>query len=69
MKSCLLCKAPMADEDDFGGDCIYCMARCDDPYALRELLRRAADELQDYCANKNGGMNDPLAMRIREILK
>lgn len=33
-----------------------------------ELLRRAADKLQDYCAGINGDMNDSLAMEIYDFL-
>ena len=35
---------------------------------LVDLLRRAADSLQSYCANENGDMNDALAMQIEQTL-
>lgn len=33
-----------------------------------DLLRRAADSLQDYCAEARGDMNDSLAMEIYKVL-
>lgn len=35
----------------------------------RELLQRAADSLQEYCADVNGDMNDSLAMEIYDFLE
>jgi hypothetical protein len=32
------------------------------------LLQRAADSLQNYCAEADGDINDPLAMEIFEFL-
>ena len=34
-----------------------------------ELLKRAADLLQDYCEQVNGDMNDSLAMEIYNYLE
>lgn len=34
----------------------------------KELLKRAADCIQSYCANENGDMNDSLAMEIYAYL-
>lgn len=36
---------------------------------LAGLLLRAADKLQDYCAEANGDANDPLAVEIYDTLK
>ncbi len=35
---------------------------------LSDLLRRAADKLQDYCERENGDLNDTLAMEIYKAL-
>lgn len=32
------------------------------------LLARAADSLQEYCANANDDLNDPLAIEINNFL-
>lgn len=36
---------------------------------MRELLRRAADKLQDYSEQVNGDLNDSLAMKIYQFIK
>lgn len=33
------------------------------------LLEESAEKLQDYCAEVNGDINDPLAMRIKKLLE
>jgi hypothetical protein len=35
---------------------------------LIDLLKRAADVLQEYCEELNGDMNDSLAMEIYKVL-
>lgn len=40
-----------------------------DSEKAKELLKRAADLLHDYCAEVNGDMNDGLAMEIERYLK
>lgn len=68
-------------ERDENGNCIRCgctapvhMGYCGEIDELRELLRRAADALQDYASeewanNSNAHLNDPLAMEIKRKLK
>lgn len=36
---------------------------------MLSLLKRAADSLQEYCAEVNGDMNDSLAMEIYELIE
>lgn len=38
-KICNMCHEPMKSDDDYGGDCVFCMADCGDPECLKTVIQ------------------------------
>lgn len=40
-QECSICKMPMREDENCGGDCIYCMADAGDPDCIKSVIKRA----------------------------